>query len=202
MRLGMGLKDQMKAEIISDLYDKNIDLMINARNQIVVDNYREWLATHSHNIAALPDGFINRGHDVAMCVPSALGVNANSSDGTFEARSDVEIPICIDRAKSHYYNRPLAVPISDTFKQAFIENKDELENLNKEKLAAIAYIDKSYEQCTSTNQLREFWPQSLTKYIPPEPVRAKAQKKELDTSSTKSIESVLAVRMANNLLGG
>ena len=202
MRLGVGLKEQMKKQILEDLYDNNISRVFEERRQIVRDNYMEWLAQHQPNLDKIPAGFINTTYEVRMDACKPLNVEPNSYEGIFDARFDNPVPQCLDSNQSSYYSRSYAVPISDTFVDPFLRNADELSKLMKEKEEATTYIDKSYEQCTSTTQLRKFWPQALHKYIPAEPARAKRQPKELDTSATDDIQDTLTMRMANNLLEG
>lgn len=200
MRLGVGLKEQMKKKILEDLYDKNIERLREERNQLVRNNYSEWLAQHQPNLDKIPSGFINTGHEVRMDVHKELKVDADSYSGTFDARFEKPVPICIDTNASSYYSRTVALPVSETYRAAVLENIEAMTNIYNEKEEATQYIDKSYEQCTSTTQLRKFWPQALHKYIPPEPTRAKREAKQLDTSATADIQDTLTMRMANNLL--
>lgn len=202
MRLGVGLKEQMKKQILEDLYDKNISRVLEDRRQIVRDNYMEWLAQHQPNLDKIPAGFINTAYEVRMDACKALGVEPDSYDGIYDARFETPVPQCVDSNQTSYYSRSYAVPASDTYVKPIQDNHEELVKLIKEKEEATSYLDKSYEQCTSTTQLRKFWPQALHKYIPPEPARAKRQPKELDTSATDDIQDTLTMRMANNLLEG
>jgi hypothetical protein len=202
MRLGTGLKETMKKQILEDLYDKNIARVLEERRDIVRRNYMSWLNQHEANIARIPDGFINRGYDVRMDVHKEANAEPGSYESIFDARVDKPVPVCEESTSSSYYTRTYAVPVSAENSPKVIANIAEYEKLVKEKEEATAYIDKSYEQCTSTTQLRKFWPQALHKYIPPEPTRAKREKKELDTSATNDIQDVLTQRMANNLLEG
>lgn len=200
MRLGVSVKESMKKKILSDLYDKNLSRVREEREQIVRDNYLEWLAEYQPRIDALPAGFIQTGRNAVMDISDFDWAN-DFSDKTWSASFEKEVPACIVQDPVNTW-RQTNIPVkpSDTYRQLADDNQTEYDKLLMERIETDKYIDKSYEQCTSTTQLRKFWPQALHKYIPPEPPRAARQKKELDTSATDDIADTLTQRLANNLL--
>ena len=216
-RISDGRLQQMKQEIIKDLYTATEKRLADRAVEIAKNNRQHWIGQYEPILNQLPDGLIAK-------YPS-YHVNIQYPwDRTF-SKGDLktsQVPRFADDAWENIdyiqekwqitFPIPIANPVNENnsgyteaeTQELHSEMYEDAEKLCKEKITLIrekSRMQNYLQDLTTKNrthkQLREVLPSNLHRYLPPETVRSKSVKKE---ARHVEVPDFLGERQTINLL--
>ena len=197
-RISQGSLVSMKSDILRDLYQATEKRLADRAKKIAQDSRGCWIAQYQPLLAQLPDELIakHQSYHIEIKYPW----NREFSDEDLKTEhlpnfSSIEWHYLdyIQEVWRFQSPTPIVNPVifnkynstTTEYQELHIDMRQEAEDLCKEKIQFLQeksrmqnYIEITTNKNRTHKQLREVLPSSLHKYIPPEPVKRKATRKE------------------------
>ena len=208
MRIGDYELRNIREKILTDLYGKSEEKFENRKEAIEKQNREYFIEPLMSTIVSLPVELIAHTNQYSVKIkytsPSSDKKENPDIIENWGFRSNKPIPNPKDPSKNSgsYYesipDQPLDPRLHDTTAQLCEEKL----KLNKEKAEMSNYLADTTRRYKGSIQLRKVWPESLHKYLPPEPVKIPKKSKEKINKDDPEIPNHSTHRLTENLLEG
>lgn len=195
MRLGVQKKDELKKQILNDLYDKKEKTLANQRKDFTRRNYEAHIAEAQDTIDKVPEGYINHSHTVSVDTTEAKVSGVNT---VWEFAFDTYVPTL---KKPGGYVNYVPYPIHPDLLDECKEIHQEMHGITTERDETRTYLKTTLDLVNTTKQLKNVWPEVLHKYIPVDAPRKTSKPVDIKPTIDAPV-STIQERMTENLLGG
>ena len=197
-RISQGSLDSMKNDILRDLYQATEKRLRDRATKIAHDSRECWIAQYQPLLDQIPDELIakHQSYHIEIKYPWHREFNEKDLKTDNLPRFSTTDWHNLDYIQEMWgFTSPIPIANPITFnsyggttaehQELHIDMRQEAENLCKEKIQFLQeksrmhnYLEITTSKNRTHKQLREVLPSSLHKYIPPEPVKRKATRKE------------------------
>ena len=213
MRIGDYELRNIREKILTELYGKLEEKFEKRKEEIAKQNREYFIEPLMSTIVSLPIELIAHTNQYSVKI-KYTSPNTDKTDNpnlhdiieNWGFRSDKPIPNPKDPSKNSgsYYESIPDQPLDPRLHDITAQLCEEILKLNKEKAEMSNYLADTTRRYKGSVQLRKIWPESLHKYLPPEPIKiTKSNKpKEKITTNDPEIPDHLTHRLTENLLEG
>ena len=208
MRIGDYELRNIREKILTDLYGKSEEKFENRKEAIAKQNREYFIEPLMSTIVSLPVELIAHTNQYSVKIkytsPSADKKENPDIIENWGFRSNKPIPNPKDPSKNSgsYYESIPEQPLDPRLHDTTAQLCEEILKLNKEKADMSNYLADTTRRYKGSIQLRKVWPESLHKYLPPEPVKIPKKSKEKINKDDPEIPNHLTHRLTENLLEG
>ncbi len=205
MRLSWHDIRAIKNKILEDMYGAAEEDFEERKTAIAKQNREYYLAPMQHLLDQLPIEILSR--DCAFGVTIKYAPNPNDPgtcvSGVWKYFTDT---FCIN---PHYVDsygnlRTLHIELNPRLYAITAKLCNEILVIEAERKELLNYLNITTEKYSGSVQLKQIWPATLHKYLPPEPPKVKKKKKTTTklVTADPSIPEFIPIRLTTNLLEG
>tara|TARA_R110002020_G_scaffold133997_2_gene299008 strand:- start:554 stop:1183 length:630 start_codon:yes stop_codon:yes gene_type:complete len=208
MRIGDYDLRNIREKILTDLYGKSEEKFEKRKEEIAKQNREYFIEPLMSTIVSLPIELIAHTNQYSVKIkytsPSADKKENPDIIENWGFRSNKPIPNPKDPSKNSgsYYESIPDQPLDPRLHDITAQLCEEILKLQIEKSQMSNYLADTTRRYKGSIQLRKVWPESLHKYLPPEPVKIPKKSKEKISKDDPEIPDHLTHRLTENLLEG